>query len=141
MGLVDASQVLLLLLVAVATLPIFLVGTRWLGRHGPGPARIKKPAKYGKTFRVRGVPCEWDSARLRSFLEERDSHLTVKSLAREIHGRSSSGTVAWRDTPAACSMPLDLTSSPEARLQVLTLAVEVGGEDGADGGAAVQQWQ
>ncbi|KJZ69702.1 hypothetical protein HIM_10908 [Hirsutella minnesotensis 3608] len=118
-----ASQVFLLLL--VATLSILLVGNRWLGRRGPqvpGPGRIEeKPAKYDKTFRVRGVPREWDSARLRSFLEDRDPHLTVKSLAREIHCRSSSGTVACRGTPAAISIPLDLTNSPEARLYVLTL--------------------
>ncbi|XP_044716490.1 tetratricopeptide repeat domain-containing protein [Hirsutella rhossiliensis] len=116
MGLVDASHVFLLLL--VATLSIFLVRNRLL----PGPARIEgKPAKYDKTFRVRGVPREWDLARLRSFLQERDSHLTVKSLAREIHGRSSSGTVTCRDTPAVLLIPLDLTNSSGARLQVLTL--------------------
>ncbi|KAM4062561.1 tetratricopeptide repeat domain-containing protein [Hirsutella rhossiliensis] len=116
MGLVDASHVFLLLL--VATLSIFLVRNRLL----PGPARNEgKPAKYDKTFRVRGVPREWDLARLRSFLEERDSHLTVKSLAREIHGRSSSGTVTCRDTPTVLLIPLDLTNSSGARLQVLTL--------------------
>lgn len=117
-----ASQVFLLLPVAILSI---LVRGCWLGRRPPqvsGPVRIEqKPAKYDKTFRVRGVPREWDPARLRSFLEEHDLHLTVKSLAPEIHGRWSSGTVACQDAPAVLSMPLNLTNSPGARRQVLTL--------------------
>ncbi|KJZ70126.1 hypothetical protein HIM_10496 [Hirsutella minnesotensis 3608] len=105
MSLMDSSQLFLLGL-AVIILAFFL-RNHWLGRHKawtPRPAPIERMlAKTPKTFRVRGVPLDWDSGRLQIFLQEGESIPTVKSLAREIHSRSSSGTVIYRDLPAALS--------------------------------------
>ncbi|KAK4444370.1 P-loop containing nucleoside triphosphate hydrolase protein, partial [Podospora aff. communis PSN243] len=52
------------------------------------------PLKDGKTFRVRGVPLQWDAKDLRSFLAEhhQSADPTVKSIALEIDGWSRTGT-------------------------------------------------
>lgn len=57
----------------------------------------------GRTFRIRGVPHEWDRVRLQSFLAEQDASAgpTVKSLAKEFDGRSQTATVLFRNAPPA----------------------------------------
>lgn len=59
----------------------------------------RPPLKGGRTFRVRGVPLEWDIARLQSFLVDQNdsSGLIVRSLAHEIHGRSYTATVSFQN--------------------------------------------
>ncbi|KAH6970751.1 hypothetical protein BKA56DRAFT_559223 [Ilyonectria sp. MPI-CAGE-AT-0026] len=63
------------------------------------PAR--EAANASITFRIRGVPLNWDSERLQSFLLERENWagLTVRSLARETTGRSGTGTVTFQTSP------------------------------------------
>ncbi|RYP27921.1 hypothetical protein DL767_007448 [Monosporascus sp. MG133] len=95
------------------------------------PPRIpEKTAKDARTFRVRGVPLGWDADCLQSFLEEQDGlgGAMVSSLALEIHGRSSSGTVTFRDVPAALkalrpekTWDLALRSGPGMRCECLSL--------------------
>ncbi len=59
------------------------------------------PPKRGLTFRVRGVPIDWDIDRLKSFLADQDDSAgpIVPSLALEIHGRSRTATVAFQNVP------------------------------------------
>ncbi len=104
----DTSQVLALAVVALLTLAV----SRWLPigrpRSAPEPAhQDQQPPqgshpspKYGRTFRIRGVPLEWGADRVRSFLAEhyRSGDPVIKSLAPEIHGRSGTGTVVFLDT-------------------------------------------
>ncbi|KAK0611700.1 hypothetical protein B0T14DRAFT_440669 [Immersiella caudata] len=56
--------------------------------------------KYGRTFRIRGVPLDWGADHVRSFLAEHYglADPVIKSLAPEIHGSSSTGTVVFPDT-------------------------------------------
>jgi hypothetical protein len=59
------------------------------------------PQKRGWTFRVRGVPHDWDRDRLRSSLTEQGSASpVVQSLASEIHGRSQTATVSFLNVPS-----------------------------------------
>lgn len=61
-------------------------------QHLPGDKR---------TFRVRGVPHDWNRDRLRSFLEENGyTSPAVRSLANEIHGRSQTATVTFQGVPS-----------------------------------------
>lgn len=55
-----------------------------------------------KTFRARGLPLDWDTARLTSFLTEqlKSDDFTVHSLAQEFHGRTSTGTVHFSKRPS-----------------------------------------
>ncbi|KAK4069551.1 uncharacterized protein Triagg1_6975 [Trichoderma aggressivum f. europaeum] len=67
-------------------------------------------SKKELTFRVRGVPNDWDRDKLESFLIERDSPAgpVVKSLTKEFHGRSQTATVSFRNTfqlPLRISLP------------------------------------
>lgn len=63
------------------------------------PAR--EAANDAITFRIRGIPLNWDSERLQTFLLERESWagLTVGSLARETNGRSGTGTGTFQTSP------------------------------------------
>ncbi|KAL5610516.1 hypothetical protein FOBRF1_006633 [Fusarium oxysporum] len=63
-------------------------------------ARVNStPPNNGRTFRVRGVPLEWDADRLESFLADHECSPgpVVRSLATEIHGRSQSATVTFQN--------------------------------------------
>jgi protein SERAC1 len=99
----DAIQVLLLTVVAIC-----FATHRWLRSRCTLPSSHAthvetKTAKDGRTFRVRGVPLDWDADRLRTFLMEQDGSATpiVGSIAPEIHGRSLTGTATFRDAPVA----------------------------------------
>ncbi|KAL7910421.1 ankyrin repeat-containing domain protein [Trichoderma velutinum] len=64
--------------------------------------------KREPTFRIRGVPNDWDRDKLGSFLIERDSPAVpeVKSLNKEFHGRSQTATVSFRNI---CQLPLRIS--------------------------------
>lgn len=59
--------------------------------------------KKDDTFRVRGIPLDWDADRLQSVLKEHDDAAVpvVRSLALEIHGRSLSATVNFEHLPSS----------------------------------------
>ena len=59
------------------------------------------PLESPKTFRIQGVPVEWDVERLRSFIEDQEPSLgpSIESLACEIHGRSKTGTISFGVKP------------------------------------------
>lgn len=52
-----------------------------------------------KTYRIRGVPIEWQKDQLQSFLAGQDGcdDPIIKSLALEVHGRSKTGTATFQD--------------------------------------------
>ncbi|KAK2598196.1 hypothetical protein QQS21_005673 [Conoideocrella luteorostrata] len=110
----NMSQAFVLCVIAIVSTFAY----RWLYQHGPPPPSphppaVERPAQPHKTFRVRGVPREWDSDRLQVFLGEGDSVPTVWSLAQEIHGRSLSATVTYRNPPAAlCAVPTKIWTRP-----------------------------
>ncbi|KAK4162358.1 hypothetical protein QBC43DRAFT_302124 [Cladorrhinum sp. PSN259] len=104
----DINQVLTLAVVALLTLAI----SRWLHLGRPRstpepvdqdqqPRKDSHPSpKNGRTFRMRGVPLDWDIDRAQSFLAEHYCSVNpvIKSLAPEIHGRSGTSTVVFPDT-------------------------------------------
>lgn len=53
-----------------------------------------------RTFRVRGVPHDWNRDRLTSFLTE-NGYVgpVIQSLANEIHGRSQTATATFQSVP------------------------------------------
>jgi hypothetical protein len=65
------------------------------------PGRAAPPPKEGKTFRVRGVPLEWDKPRVLSFLADQDSVAgpCIRSLASEVNGGDGTATVSFESTP------------------------------------------
>lgn len=76
------------------------------------------------TFRVRGVPNDWDRDKLESFLIERDNPAgpVVKSLTKEFHRRSRTATVSFGNNfllPLRISLPAPYGQFGE--LQKLTL--------------------
>lgn len=76
------------------------------------PKREATPQpKKEPTYRVRGVPNDWDKEKLESFLVERDGPAgpVIQSLVREFHGRSQTATVFFKNT---CQLPLRI-SLPE----------------------------
>ncbi|KAJ4167387.1 hypothetical protein NW754_011202 [Fusarium falciforme] len=108
MGLPVAGQLGVLAIVTIAT----LVTYRWLlGRHtAPSSKSVhlaRKAPKGGRTFRVRGVPLDWDDVRLQSFLAESEGSAgaTIKSLAHEIHGHSRTATVTFQNVPSQLEAP------------------------------------
>ncbi|KAK0720957.1 hypothetical protein B0H67DRAFT_209453 [Lasiosphaeris hirsuta] len=119
----DTSHALALAAVGLITLAIF----RWLPiglpRSTPEPVyQDQQPPKgshpslkYGRIFRIRGVPLDWGADHVRSFLEEHycSAGPDIKSLAPEIHGRSGTGTVVFRDT---ASIPYALQTGSAWRI-------------------------
>ncbi|TGJ81637.1 hypothetical protein E0Z10_g7128 [Xylaria hypoxylon] len=71
-----------------------------------------------RTFRVRGVPLNWDVRRLQSFLTEQDDAAgpTVQSLAEEFYGRSYTATISYCNIPG----PLQ-TAEPGRPMQISLL--------------------
>jgi hypothetical protein len=60
-----------------------------------------KRQKIVKSYRVRGVPLEWNSHELHSFLNDRGDFpgLSIKSLALEFHGKWRTATITY-NTPS-----------------------------------------
>ncbi|PHH75427.1 hypothetical protein CDD80_2380 [Ophiocordyceps camponoti-rufipedis] len=100
-----------------------------MGQVRPSNKKLpERPANHDKALRVRGVPRHWEVSRLETFLKQHDADLKVKSLAQEIHGRSSTGTVSCRDgSDVASSIPLSQDSASGTRPQVLTLDADFTG--------------
>lgn len=71
----------------------------------------------GNTFRIRGVPLQWDAERLKSFLAEQDGSVdpVIMSLSPEIDGGSSTGTVMFAD---AASLPRTLQTNSSWRISL-----------------------
>lgn len=77
--------------------------------------------KRGLTFRLCGVPLDWEEERLRALLARQYGSAAgadIKSLAVEIHGRSRTATLAFQTIPhqmrtaqAPWQIPLPLASS------------------------------
>lgn len=98
----------------------------------PTPTGNQPPPKGGWTFRVRGVPRDWDRVSLETFLAEQDcAGPAVRSLATEIDGLSQTATISFRNIPprlqtaAQTKRPLRITlpappNQPTA-LQSITL--------------------
>jgi hypothetical protein len=86
------------------------------------------PLKAGRTFRVHGVPLEWEKDDLQVFLAKWDTTAvpTVRSLAKEIDGGSGTATVIFQNAPRqpqpgrAWQIPLP-ASNQSTRPQTLTL--------------------
>lgn len=79
----------------------------------PIPSPTESPVPTRTTFRVRGIPAEWDADRLQAFLTDGDSVPNIKSLASDIDGRSSSATVTYENVPAS------LRNTPPEPCQIL----------------------
>lgn len=59
----------------------------------------RNPPRDDRSFRIRGVPISWELKDLKSFLEDHQSSAgpNVRSLAREVHGRTKTATVTFRN--------------------------------------------
>lgn len=119
MDLPNAGQLCLLAFIAILTIVAYV----WR------PAVVRRPPKGGKTFRVRGVPLEWDKTRVRSFLAHQDSSAgpCIRSLANEFNGVSGTATVSFQNIPSLLRETLTgnswqlLVSRETSRPQQLTL--------------------
>lgn len=60
-----------------------------------------KPTKRRKTFRISGVPPDWDEDRLQLFLISQDDIVEplIKSLTIDIDGHCSTGTATFQSVP------------------------------------------
>jgi hypothetical protein len=83
------------------------------------------------TFRVRGIPVDWGRERLASVLAEQDEAAgpSVRSLARETHGRWSSATVSFQCIPAplqalGTAKTWDIAINDESQLQPEFLSLD-----------------
>jgi len=72
-------------------------------RHSSAIAGPPPTSGADKTFRVRGMPLDWNVDRLESFLGKQDGAVdpAVQSLAKEVHGRSQTATVSFHTIPVA----------------------------------------
>jgi len=91
----------------------------------------------GRTFRIQGIPLNWDAKQVRTFLanhedlqlEDGVSDPIIESLAEEVHGRSRTGTVSFRSLPPKLQknhqwkliLSSSSTGSRPARAQALSL--------------------
>ncbi|KAH0491908.1 hypothetical protein TgHK011_003310 [Trichoderma gracile] len=82
------------------------------------------PPKSAPTYRIRGVPNDWDKDRLETFLAERESlsRPSVRSLAIEFHGRSQTATVLF---DATSRLPLKIPL-PDSGGASQSLALDLG---------------
>ncbi|KAK4446083.1 hypothetical protein QBC34DRAFT_486914 [Podospora aff. communis PSN243] len=105
--------------------------SRYLMDAHPTPALgIERLPDVDKTFRIRGVPLQWDAERLESFLAEQDGSAdpVIVSLVPEIHGGTSTGTLMFQgasslpralQTNSRWRIPLPRSIGPPARPQYL----------------------
>ena len=110
----DASQLLLLFVILLVSFAaVFFFKSATYGQHlfsaGPyPPTNINQTriSRGGRTFRVRGVPRDWNADRLASFLTESfASAPTIVSLAVEVQGGVQSATVCFQTLPDVLRMP------------------------------------
>lgn len=98
----DVSQLGLAALIAVIiAVAAFAVTRRSLSTASSHRPASTKPISKPLTYRIRGIPIDWDSLRLQSYLSGYFHELVpdVKSLSREIHGGSSTGTATFLGEP------------------------------------------
>ncbi|KFA68648.1 hypothetical protein S40285_09439 [Stachybotrys chlorohalonatus IBT 40285] len=108
MAALPASQLLLLSIVLLLS----LAAINWLfWRRSRPDAAQRKRTNNGRTFRVRGIPADWDTKRLTSLLMETfDLVPTVTSLAQEIQTGVQSATVSFQAASDVLRMPEPGTS-------------------------------
>lgn len=100
----DVAQLgLATLIAAIIAVATFAATCRLLsnGSRHRDQAISTTPTPKSLTYRIRGVPVDWDSPRLLSYLSEHVNNLSpvVKSLAKEIHGGSGTGTATFVGQP------------------------------------------
>jgi hypothetical protein len=86
---------------------------------------MQKAEESNHTFRVRGVPLDWNVERLQTFLAEQNDATgpVVKSLADEVHGRSRTATISFHNVPG----PLHTLQTGRAlKISLLTESNELG---------------
>jgi hypothetical protein len=80
-----------------------------------------KPTKGRKTFRISGVPPDWDEDRLQTFLISQDDIVEplIKSLTLDIDGHCSTGTATFQSVPKrfqnGCSWRIPLPRLPQTQ--------------------------
>ncbi|KEY71346.1 hypothetical protein S7711_10245, partial [Stachybotrys chartarum IBT 7711] len=92
----------------------------------PSDAVQRKHTNNGRTFRVRGIPADWDTKRLASLITETfDLVPTISSLAQEIQSGVQSATVSFQAAPDVLrmlglgrSIPLPRLSNEKASRRV-----------------------
>lgn len=101
------------------------------------PASVPEPRrgpKGGSTYRIRGVPLDWDMDQLQHHLElhEPDAQPVVKSLADEIDGYFRTATVNFLNPPASEKtvrpwyIPLPQAEEDELAVSSLPLRLDSG---------------
>lgn len=75
------------------------------------------------TYRVRGVPADWDKQRLQSFLNDQETVTeAIESLARDNNGICQVATVTFVNLPSQRSIPIPRTlNTKPTRKQYLTI--------------------
>lgn len=93
------------------------------------------PPKQGLTFRVQGVPLDWDIGRLKSLLADQvdSAGPIIPSLALEIHGRSRTATVSFQSVSRALQTPpigrswlIPLSEAPNPPMSPRSLSLDDG---------------
>jgi len=82
----------------------------------------------GLTFRVRGVPLDWDIDRLKSLLADKvgPAGPIISSLALEIHGRSRTATVSFQTPPTRDFLLIPLGEAPNPLTGPQSLSLDDG---------------
>lgn len=62
--------------------------------------RGKTAKRKAKTYRVRGIPLDWDESRLLDFLKKHDVDMKVQSLALNIRRDKKMATGTVKDAPS-----------------------------------------
>jgi hypothetical protein len=117
---------------AIITIITIFIYWWFLGRSAPSTAESvgKKEAirKDNNTFRIIGIPAEWDHAKLHSFLKNQESitDAAIESLAPENHGGSQVATVTLGNVSLqhgrSWSIPIPMMSGVKpGRKQYLTV--------------------
>lgn len=73
---------------------------RWIVRQSKGESKEEKKTAIRKsTFRVTGIPIDWDRQQLQSFLETQGSVVgsSIESLTSEDHGGPQVATATFED--------------------------------------------
>ena len=111
------------IVVSVIVTVVTICGSLWLrNRLAHAPAETPTSTRRTRlTFRVRGVPLDWDKSRLQAFLaplgDPPNFGLTIGSLATEFHGRSLTATVAFQAGGSwGVPLPDSCRSKPEIAL-------------------------
>jgi hypothetical protein len=128
MGPLTTTQIILGVLLLFATLVFTgVVKLQSFSRRLFEPLAIKpKPANTQRTYRIQGVPNDWDKEQLRLFLiqVEVSEFPIIKSLAQEAHRRSSTATVVFQEPPKLLKVPLREKTMPVRPERQMCLEVD-----------------